>query len=56
MRHLRGRIQGSLLCKQGGIDDVDPVIAVGPASHKRECGLAAYLDINAVYQEFILQK
>ena len=24
VRHLHGRIQGSLLCKQGGTDDVDP--------------------------------
>ena len=30
MRRLHGRIQGGLPCKQGGIDDVDPVIGVGP--------------------------
>ena len=36
VRHLYGRIQGGLLYKQGGIDNVDPVIGVGPASHERE--------------------
>ena len=59
VRHLYGRIQGGLLCKQGGIDYVDPVIGVGPASHECKRGLTAhqsYLDIVAVDQEFILQK
>ena len=28
-RHLHGRFQGVLLCKQGGSDDVDLVIVVG---------------------------
>ena len=41
VRHLHGRIQGGLLCKQGGIDDVDLVIGVGPAGHGRKRGLAA---------------
>ena len=56
MRHLDGRIQGGLLCKQGGIDDVDPVIGIGPTSHERIRRLTAhqsYLDIDAVGQEFI---
>ena len=59
MRHLHGRIQGGLLCKQGGIDDVYPVIGVGPTCHERKRSLTAhqsYLDIDAVDQEFILQK
>ena len=59
MRHLHGRIQGGLLCKQGGIDDVYPVIGVVPTSHERKRSLTAnqsYLDIDAVDQEFILQK
>ena len=33
--HHHGRIQGGLLCKQGGIDDVDLVIGVGPAGHEQ---------------------
>ena len=59
MGHLRGRIQGGLLCKQGGIDDSDLVIGVDPASHERKRRLTAhqtYFDIDAVDQEFILQK
>ena len=59
VRRLYGRIQFGLLCKQGGIDDVDPVIGIGPASHKCKRGLTAhqsYLNIDAVDQEFILQK
>ena len=36
VRQLHGRIQGGLLCKQGGIDDVDLVIGFGPASHERK--------------------
>ena len=59
MRHLHGRIQGGLLCKQGGIDDVYPVIGVVPTSHECKSGLTtnqSYLDIDAVDQEFILQK
>ena len=59
MRHLHGRIQGGLLCKQGGIDDVYPVIGVVPTSHECKSRLTAnqsYLDIDAVDQEFILQK
>ena len=57
--HLHGRIQGGLLCKQGGTDDVDPVIGIAPTSHKRKSRLTAnqsYLDIDAVDQEIILQK
>ena len=34
VRHVYGRIQGGLFCKQGGIDDVDLVIGVDPASHE----------------------
>ena len=59
MRHLHGRIQGGLLCKQGGIDDDYPVIGVVPTSHERKSRLTAnqsYLDIDAVDQEFILLK
>ena len=57
--HLHGRIQGGLLCKQGGIDYVYPVIGVVPNSLECKSGLTAYqsyLDIDAVDQEFILQK
>ena len=57
--HLHGGIEGGLLGKQGGIDDADPVIGVGPTSHQRKRSLTAhqsYLDIDAVDQEFILQK
>ena len=53
------RIQGGLLSKQGGIDDVYPVIGVVPTNHERKSGLTAnqsYIDIDAVDQEFILQK
>ena len=56
--HLHGRIQGGLLCKQGGIDYGYPVIRVVPTSHARKRSLTAhqsYLDIDAVDQEFILQ-
>ena len=59
MDHLHGRIQGGLLYKQGGIDDVDLVIGIAPASHERKRRLTAhqaYLDIDAIDQEFILQK
>ena len=57
MRHLHSRIQGCLLCKQGGIDDVDLVIGVDLASHECKSRLAAhqsYLGIDAVDQEFIM--
>ena len=57
--HLHGRIQGGLHCEQGGIDDGDLVIGVDSASHKCKRRLTAhqmYLDIDAVDQEFILQK
>ena len=57
--HLYGRIQGGLLCEQGGIDDGDLVIGVDSASHECKRRLTAhqtYLDIDAVDQEFILQK
>ena len=57
--HLHGRIKGGLLCKQGGIDYGYPVMGVGPTSHERKRSLTAhqsYLDIDAVDQEFILQK
>ena len=57
--HLHGGIEGGLLDKQGGIDDFDPVIGVGSTSHQRKRGLIAHqsdLDIDAVDQEFILQK
>ena len=59
VRHLHGRIQGGLLCKQCGIDDVYFVIRVGPTSHECKSGLTthqSYLDIDAVDEEFILQK
>ena len=59
MCHLHGRIQGGLLCKQGSIDDVYPVIRVVHTSHACQNRLTAYqsyLDIDAVDQEFILQK
>ena len=59
VRHLQGRIQGGLLCKQGGIHDVYFVIGVEPTSHERKSRLTthqSYLDIDAVDQEFILQK
>ena len=57
--HLHGRIQGGLLCKQGDIDYGYPVIRVVPTSHERKHSLTmhqSYLDIDAVDQEFILQK
>ena len=57
--HLHGGIEGGLLDKQGGIDDFDPVIRVGSTSHERKRSLTAHqsdLDIDAVDQEFILQK
>ena len=57
--HLYGRIQGGLLCEQGGIDHGDLVIGVDSASHQCKRRLTAhqtYLDIDAIYQEFILQK
>ena len=59
VRHLHGRIQGGLLCKQGGVDDLYFVIGVGPTSHEGKSRLTthqSYLDIDAVDQEFILQK
>ena len=59
MRHLHGRIQGGLLCKKCGIDDVYPLIGVFPTSHECKSGRTAYqsfLDIDAVDQEFIPQK
>ena len=59
VRHLHGRIQDGLLGKQGGIDDVYFVIGVGPTSHECKSGLTtnqSYLDIDAVDEEFILQK
>ena len=59
VRHLHGRIQGGLLCKQGGVDDLYFVIGVGPTSHECKSRLTthqSYLDIDAVDQEFILQK
>ena len=57
--HLHGGIEGGLLDKQGGIDDFYPVIGVGSTSHERKRSLIAHqsdLDIDAVDQEFILQK
>ena len=59
VRHLHGRIQGGLLCKQGGIDDLYFVIGVEPTSHECKSRLTthqSYLDIDAVDEEFILQK
>ena len=59
VRHLHGRIQGGLLCKQGGTDVVDSVIEIAHTTHERKSGLTAhqsYFDIDAVDQEFILQK
>ena len=32
VRYLHGQIQGGLLCKQDGTDDVDSVIGVAPRS------------------------
>ena len=49
--HLYGRIQGGLLCEQGGIDDGDLVIVVDSASHECKRRLTAhqtYLEIDAV--------
>ena len=57
--HLHGGIDCGLLGKQGGIDDVYPVIGVVSTSHERKRSLTAhqsYLDIDVVDQEFILQK
>ena len=57
--HLHGGIEGGLLCKQGGIDYGYPIIGVGPTSHERKHSLTphqSYLDIDAVDQEFVLQK
>ena len=57
--HLHGRIQGGLLCKQGGIDDIDLVIGDDPASHERKRRITAhlaYLDIDVVDQEFIINR
>ena len=59
MRHLHGRILGGLLGKQGGINDVYFVIGVESTSHKCKSRLTtnqSYLDIDAVDEEFILQK
>ena len=59
VRNLHGRIQGGLLCKQGGIDYLYFVIGVEPTSHECKSRLTthqSYLDIDAVDQEFILQK
>ena len=59
MCHLHSRIQGGLLCKQGGIDDLYFVIGVEPTSHECKNRLTthqSYLDIDAVDQEFILHK
>ena len=58
VRNLYGRIQGGL-CKQGGIDYLYFVIGVDPTSHECKSRLTthqSYLDIDAVDQEFILQK
>ena len=55
VRHLHGRIQSGLLCKQGGID----YLYFEPTSHECKRRLTthqSYLDIDAVDQEFILQK
>ena len=59
MCHLHGRIQGGLLCKQGGIDYVYSAIEIVPTSHECKRGQSAYqsyVDIDAVDKEFILQK
>ena len=59
VRHLHGRIQGGLLGKQGGIDDLYFIIGVDPTSHECKSRLTthqSYLDIDAVDEEFILQK
>ena len=59
VRHLHGRIQGGLLCEQGGVDDLYLVIGIGPTGHeykRRRAAHQSYLDIDAVDQEFILQK
>ena len=45
VRHLYDRIQGGLLCKQGGIDYVYPVIGVAPTSHERKRRLTAHADL-----------
>ena len=57
--HLHGGIMGGLLGKQGGIDDVYPVVGVGPTSHERKRSLNVHqsnLNIDAIDQECILQK
>ena len=57
--HLHGRIESGLLCKQCGIDNGYPVIGVVPTNLECKSGLTAYqsyLDIDAVDQEFVLQK
>ena len=52
--HLHARIQGGLLCKQGGTDDFYFVIRVWSASRKLKRVFAShqsYLDIDAIDQE-----
>ena len=59
MCHLHGWVQGDLLCKQGSIDYLYFVIGVEPTSHERKSRFTtnqSYIDIDAVDQEFILQK
>ena len=59
MSHLHGGFEGGLLDEQGCIDDGYLVIVGWSASHQRKRRLAthqSYLDIDAVDQEFILQK
>ena len=59
VRHVYGRIQGGLLCEQGGADDLYLVIGIGSTAHECERGLTShqsYLDTSAVDQEFILQE
>ena len=55
----RALLQSLDVCKQGGIDDLYFVIGVEPTSHECKSRLTtnqSYLDIDAVDQEFILQK
>ena len=58
MGHMHDWIEGGLLDEQGCVDD-DYLVIVGSSRHQRKRGLAthqSYLDVDAVDQEFILQK
>ena len=58
MGYLHGGVEGGLFDEQGGVDD-GYLVLVGSGSHQRKRGLAthqSYFDVDAVDQEFILQK